>query len=134
MTNIVIVSAARTALGSFNGTLAFAPCGSTGGDAIKEALSRAKVAPAESLRSHHGAGSLCRSSAWAPRVRRRWLPVFLPIRPLMLSIRFVDRACVRLPTARMAIKAGDAKVIIAGDLENMSLSHHSIFLRNGVHL
>ena len=45
--NIVIVSAARTAVGSFNGALSSFSAASLGGLAIKTALERAKIAPAD---------------------------------------------------------------------------------------
>ena len=81
MSEVVIVSAARTPVGAFNGAFANTPAHELGKVAIAAALERAKVDPARSTRSSSGR---CSRPA---RVRTRlgrlpWRPASQPKRPL----------------------------------------------------
>ena len=57
---IVIASAARTPVGTFNGAFAGTPAHQLGATAIKGALERAGVDPVRCRRSHHGPDPVCR--------------------------------------------------------------------------
>jgi len=133
MTNIVIVGAARTAIGSFSGALSSRAAADLGGDALKEAMSRAKVAPAEICEVVMGqvlSGGLGMGPA-----RQAAMAAGVPAEKTAYGVNQICGSGLRsIANGAMAIKAGDAKIIAAGGMENMSLSHHSMNLRNGVRM
>ena len=101
-TDIVIVSAARTAVGSFNGALGGVPAHELGAVAVKAALERAKVASRRSRRGDPRPGADRRARARTRRVRRRSRPAFPTARPPSASIRSAAPACApwRSPPSR----------------------------------
>jgi acetyl-CoA C-acetyltransferase len=113
-TDIVIVSAARTAVGSFNGALGGAPAHELGAVALKAALERAKVQPGEVdeviLGQVLGAG----------------------MGQTAFGVNQVCGSGLRaVALAAQQIQAGDASVVVAGGQESMSLSPHAAHLRAG---
>ena len=133
MTNIVIVSATRTALGSFNGALASRSAAQLGGDVIKEALSRAKVDAADVCEVIMG-NVLSAGLGMGP-ARQAAMAGGVPSDKTAYGVNQICGSGLRsVANGAMAIKAGDAKIIVAGGMENMSLSHHAIYLRNGIRM
>ncbi len=131
MSNIVIVGAARTAIGSFGGSLAAKSAAELGGIVIKEAMNRAKVAPAEICEVVMGqilAGGLGMGPA-----RQAAMAAGVPQEKTAYAVNQICGSGLRsVANGMMAIKAGDAKIVVAGGMESMSNSHHSVFLRNGI--
>lgn len=130
MTNVVIVSAARTAVGSFNGAFANTPAHDLGAAVIAEVAARAGVDKAEveetilgqvltagqgqnpARQAHIKAGFAKEASAW--------------------SLNQVCGSGLRaVALGAQHVQLGDAKIIVAGGQENMSLSPHVAHLRAG---
>lgn len=133
MTNIVIVSAARTAIGSFNGTLATKSAAELGGIAIKEAMARAKVAPADVCEVI--LGQILSAGLGMGPARQAAMAAGVPVEKTAYAINQICGSGLRaVANGAMAIKAGDAKIIVAGGMESMSNSQHAIFIRNGVRM
>ncbi len=123
MSDVVIVSAARTAIGKFGGTLAKVPAARLGAHVIKAALARAGVAPdqvSEVIMGHvltAGVGQ----NAGRQAARYAGLPDMVPA----LTINKVCGSGMKaIHMAAQAIKAGDARIMVAGGQENMSLAPH----------
>jgi len=133
MSNIVIVSAARTAIGSFNGALASESAATLGSLVIKEVLARAKVAPADVCEVIMGqvlAGGLGMGPA-----RQAAMAAGVPADKTAYAVNQICGSGLRaVANGMMAIKAGDAQVVVAGGMESMSNSMHAIALRNGIRM
>jgi acetyl-CoA C-acetyltransferase len=131
--NIVIAGAARTAIGSFNGTLASTPAATLGSIAIKAALQRAKVDASDVCEVIMGqvlAGGLGMGPA-----RQAAMAAGVPAEKTAYAVNQICGSGLRsVANGYMAIRSGDAKIVVAGGMENMSLSHHSMHLRNGVRM
>jgi len=133
MTNVVIVSATRTALGSFNGALSTVSAAQLGGSVIKEALLRAKVPAADVCEVIMG-NVLSAGLGMGP-ARQAAMAGGIPMEKTAYGINQICGSGLRaVANGCMAIKAGDAQIIVAGGMENMSLSHHAIYLRNGIRM
>ena len=133
MSNVVIVSATRTAIGSFNGALASRPVAQLGGDVIKEALVRAKLQPAdvcEVVLGHVLSAGLGMGPA-----RQAAIAAGIPAEKTAYAVNQICGSGLRaVANGCMAIKAGDAQIVVAGGMENMSLSQHAIYLRDGIRM
>ena len=116
---VVIVSAVRTAIGSFQGTLKDVPATTLGGIVIKEALARAGVAGEqvdEVIMGNVLAAGLGQNPA-----RQASLAAGLPHAVPALTINKVCGSGLKaVHIAAQAILAGDADIIVAGGFENMS--------------
>ncbi len=133
MTNIVIVSATRTAIGSFNGALSSRPAVQLGADVIKEALIRAKVQAADI--DEVVMGNVLSAGLGMGPARQAAIGAGIPSEKTAYGVNQICGSGLRaVANGAMAIKAGDASVIVAGGMENMSLSHHAIYLRNGIRM
>lgn len=133
MTNIVIVSATRTAIGSFNGALSARPAVQLGADVIKEALIRAKVQAADV--DEVIMGNVLSAGLGMGPARQAAIGAGVPVEKTAYGVNQICGSGLRaVANGAMAIKAGDASVIVAGGMENMSLSHHAIYLRNGLRM
>ncbi len=133
MTNIVIVSATRTAIGSFNGALSSRPAVQLGADVIKEALIRAKVQAADV--DEVVMGNVLSAGLGMGPARQAAIGAGVPSEKTAYGVNQICGSGLRaVANGAMAIKAGDASVIVAGGMENMSLSHHAIYLRNGIRM
>jgi acetyl-CoA C-acetyltransferase len=132
MRDVVIVGAARTAIGSFLGSLASVPGPRLGATAIKAAIERAGVAPAEVGLVHMGM-VLPAGVGQAPA---RQAALFAGL-PQSVPCVTVNKVCgsgleAVLGAAR-AIAAGDTEIAVAGGMESMSNAPHVVRgLRNGV--
>jgi acetyl-CoA C-acetyltransferase len=123
MTDIVIVSAVRTAVGKFGGSLASVPAPELGGIVIKCALERAKVDPA--LVSDVLMGNVLTAGLGQNPARQAAIKAGLPVEvPAMTINRVCGSGLQAVMTGSNAIIAGDAEIIVAGGQENMSRTPH----------
>ncbi|HEU0036818.1 MAG TPA: acetyl-CoA C-acetyltransferase [Kofleriaceae bacterium] len=132
MRDVVIVGAARTAIGSFLGALSSVPATKLGATAIKAALERAGVAPGDVGLVHMGM-VLPAGVGQAP-ARQAALYAGLPQAVPCVTVNKVCGSGLEavLGAARM-IAAGDVEIAVAGGMESMSNAPHVLRgLRNGV--
>ncbi len=131
MSDIVIVAATRTPIGSFNGSLSGYSAAQLGELVIREALSRAKVDAAEV--DEVLMGQILTAGQGMNPARQAALNAGLPVGSTAMTINQVCGSGLRAVALGMqAILAGDAKVVVAGGQESMTNSHHSAWLRGGV--
>jgi len=130
MSGVVIVSAARTAVGAFGGGLSTVQAAVLGETAIKAALSRAGMAPedvSEVIMGHvlqAGQGqNTARQAAMGAGIAKEC--------PAMTINQVCGSGLRAVALAAQAVKTGDAGVVVAGGHESMSLSPHGTFLRPG---
>jgi acetyl-CoA C-acetyltransferase len=123
MKEVVIVSAVRTPIGSFGGVLSSVPATKLGAAAIKGALSAINLDPKEVQEVIFG-NVLQANEGQAPA---RQAAIFAGLSNETPSTT-VNKVCASgmkaIMMAAQAIKAGDADVIVAGGMENMSLVPH----------
>ncbi|NYF24324.1 acetyl-CoA C-acetyltransferase [Sporosarcina sp. JAI121] len=125
---VVIISAVRSAIGSFLGTLKDVPATEIGATVIKEALKRAGVAP-ESV-DEVIMGNVLQSGLGQNPARQAAMKAGLPETVPSLTINKVCGSGLKaVHLARQAIAAGDADIIVAGGMENMSQAPY--ILKNG---
>ncbi|MBG0803306.1 acetyl-CoA C-acetyltransferase [Methylocystis sp. H4A] len=130
MTDIVIVSAARTAVGSFNGAFGAVPAHELGAVAIKAALERAKVQPSEV--NEVILGQVLDSAQGQNPARQAAIKAGVPDSATAFGINQVCGSGLRaVALAAQQIQAGDASIIVAGGQESMSLAPHASQLRTG---
>ncbi|SOD95985.1 acetyl-CoA C-acetyltransferase [Caenispirillum bisanense] len=131
MTDIVVVSAVRTPLGSFAGSLAATPAAKLGEIAIKEAMSRAQVDAKEI--SEVIMGQVLSAGQGQNPARQAALGAGIDQHTPAYIMNQVCGSGLRTIAAGFAnIKAGLSDIVVAGGMENMSLSPHCSYLRNGV--
>ncbi|MEI9414426.1 acetyl-CoA C-acetyltransferase [Mesorhizobium sp. Cs1321R2N1] len=129
--SIVIASAARTAVGSFNGAFAATPAHELGAVVIKELLSRAGVEAAEV--DEVILGQVLTAAQGQNPARQASILAGLPKETTAWGLNQVCGSGLRaIALGMQQIATGDAKVIIAGGQESMSLSPHAEHLRAGV--
>jgi len=128
--DIVIVGAARTAVGSFNGSFSTIPAHELGAAAIKSALDRAKVEPAEV--DEVILGQVLTAAQGQNPARQTAIKVGIPQEKTAWTVNQVCGSGLRSVALGMQqIANGDAKIIVAGGQENMTLSPHAAYLRAG---
>ena len=127
---IVIVSAARTPVGSFNGALSSVPAHELGAIAIKAALERAKVEGAEV--DEVILGQILAAGHGQNPARQAAMKAGIPQEATAWGLNQLCGSGLRAVAIGMQqIANGDAKIIVAGGQESMSQAHHSAHLRNG---
>src|SRR3954465_3118968 len=123
MEDIVIVSAVRTGVGKFGGSLAKIPAPELGAIVIKEALARAKVDPAQV--GEVIMGQVLAAGAGQNPARQALLKAGLPKEVPGLTINAVCGSGLKaVMLAAQAIAWGDAEIVVAGGQENMSAAPH----------
>jgi acetyl-CoA C-acetyltransferase len=128
--DIVIVSAARTPVGSFNGTLSSVPAHTLGEVAIRAALERAHVAAADV--DEVIMGQVLSAGQGQNPARQAAVAAGIPIDKTAWGVNQVCGSGLRaVALGAQQIKTGDADIIVAGGQENMSLAPHVAHLRNG---
>ncbi|RWC29319.1 MAG: acetyl-CoA C-acetyltransferase [Mesorhizobium sp.] len=128
---IVVASAARTPVGSFNGAFAATPAHELGAVVIKELLSRAGVEPAEV--DEVILGQVLTAAQGQNPARQASINAGLPKETTAWGLNQVCGSGLRaIALGMQQIAAGDAKVIVAGGQESMSLAPHAQHLRAGV--
>ncbi|MBT8317107.1 MAG: acetyl-CoA C-acyltransferase [Lutibacter sp.] len=133
MKEIVIVSVARTPIGSFLGTLANIPAPKLGAISIKGALNKINLDPKlvdEVLMGNVVSSGLGQAPA-------RQAAIFAGI-PDTVPCTTINKVCASgmkaIMIAAQTIKAGDAEIIVAGGMENMSSIPHYVAGRTGTKL
>ncbi len=130
MTDIVIVSAARTPVGSFSGAFAATSAHELGKAAILAALQRASVDPKEV--SEVVLGQVLTAGQGMNPARQASRAAGVPDEAPAWGLNQVCGSGLRaVAVGYQQIKAGDAAVVVAGGQENMSLAQHSAHLRAG---
>jgi acetyl-CoA C-acetyltransferase len=128
---VVIVSAVRTPLGSFMGALSSVPATKLGAAAIKGALKKINLDP--KLVDEVLMGNVVQAGNGQAPARQAALYAGLSE---SVACTTINKVCASGMKAVMqgaqAIIAGDAEIVVAGGMENMSLIPHYVHLRNGV--
>jgi acetyl-CoA C-acetyltransferase len=128
--DVVIVSAARTPVGSFNGSLSSVPAHTLGEVAIRAALDRAHVPPADV--DEVIMGQVLTAGEGQNPARQAAIAAGIPIEATAWGLNQVCGSGLRaVAVGAQQIKAGDADIIVAGGQESMSLAPHVAHLRNG---
>ncbi len=129
-TDIVVVSAARTAVGSFNGALSALPAHDLGAVAVKAAVERAKVAPEEV--DEVILGQILAAGHGQNPARQAAMKAGIPQEATAWGLNQLCGSGLRaVAIGLQQIANGDAKVIVAGGQESMSQAQHVAHLRNG---
>jgi acetyl-CoA C-acetyltransferase len=130
MSDIVIVGAARTAVGAFNGGFANTPAHDLGAIAIKAALERAKVDAAEV--DEVILGQVLTAAQGQNPARQAAIHAGIPNDKTAWGLNQVCGSGLRtVAIAMQQIANGDAGIIVAGGQESMSLSAHAAHMRSG---
>jgi len=130
MTDIVIVSAARTPVGSFNGALASLPAHELGKIAIQAAIARAGVDAADI--DEVVMGQVLQAGAGQGPARQASVNAGVPVESPAWSVNQLCGSGLRaVALAAQQIAAGDADIVVAGGQESMSQSPHAQNLRGG---
>jgi acetyl-CoA C-acetyltransferase len=130
MTNVVIASAARTAVGSFGGSFANTPAHDLGAAVLEAVVARAGVDKSEV--SETILGQVLTAAQGQNPARQAHVNAGLPLESAAWSINQVCGSGLRaVALGAQHIQLGDADIIIAGGQENMTLSPHAAHLRAG---
>lgn len=130
MSDIVIVSAARTPVGSFNGALASLASHDLGMVAIKAAVARAGIEPGQV--DEVILGQVLQAGAGMGPARQAAVKAGIPIESPAWSINQLCGSGLRsVALGLQQIASGDATIVVAGGQESMSQAPHVTHLRNG---
>ena len=129
-TTIVIASAARTPVGSFNGALGSVPAHELGKAAIKAALERAGVAAGDV--SEVILGQILTAGQGQNPARQASLAAGIPVDTPAWGMNQICGSGLRAVALGMQqIQTGDASIVVAGGQESMSQSMHAAHMRDG---
>jgi len=129
--SVVIASAARTAVGSFNGAFGTIPAHELGAAAVKGALERANVSPEEV--DEVILGQVLQAGEGQNPARQAAMKAGVPKEATAWSVNQLCGSGLRAVALGMQqIALGDAKIIVAGGQESMSMAPHAAHLRGGV--
>jgi acetyl-CoA C-acetyltransferase len=124
-TDIVIVAAARTAVGKFGGTLAKTPAPELGAAVVKALLERARISGDQV--NELILGQVLQAAAGQNPARQTVIRAGLPQGVPALTINAVCGSGLKaVMLAAQAIRDGDSEIIIAGGQESMSLAPHAL--------
>ncbi|MEO1151844.1 MAG: acetyl-CoA C-acetyltransferase [Pseudomonadota bacterium] len=130
MTDVIIASAARTAIGAFGGSLASVPAAELGRTVIADAMARAGIEGAdvdETIMGH-----VLQAAQGQNTARQASLNAGIPQERPAATINQVCGSGLRtVAMAAQAIRVGDARIVVAGGHENMSMAPHAAHLRDG---
>ena len=130
MSDIVIVSAARTAVGSFNGALSSLPAHELGKIAIMAAVERAGISAADV--NEVIMGQVLQAGAGQGPARQASINAGIPVESPAWSLNQLCGSGLRaVALGAQQISQGDAAIVIAGGQESMSQSPHAANIRNG---
>jgi acetyl-CoA C-acetyltransferase len=131
MDDIVIVSAARTPVGSFNGALGSLSAHALGAIALQAAIERAGVEAADV--DEVILGQVLAAGEGQNPTRQAARAAGVPDSATAFGINQVCGSGLRaVALAAQQIRTGESNVVVAGGMESMSLSQHAAHLRNGV--
>ena len=130
MTNVVIASAARTAVGSFNGSFANTPAHDLGAAVLEALVERAGIEKADV--SETILGQVLTAGQGQNPARQAHVNAGLPVESAAWSINQVCGSGLRaVALGAQHIMLGDASIVAAGGQENMTMSPHVQNLRAG---
>jgi acetyl-CoA C-acetyltransferase len=130
MSDIVIVSAARTPVGSFNGALSSLPASELGKIAIQAAIERAGITAADV--DEVILGQVLQAAAGQGPARQAAVNAGIPVESPAWSLNQLCGSGLRaVALAAQQIQTGDANIVVAGGQESMSQAPHAQQLRNG---
>ena len=130
MTDVVIVSAARTPVGSFLGALSSLPASKLGEIAIKAALERAGVSPADV--DEVILGHVLQAATGQGPARQASMGAGIPKETPAWSLNQICGSGLRaVAIGAQQIALGDARIVVAGGQESMSQAPHAQALRTG---
>lgn len=131
MKKVVIVSAVRTPIGSFMGALSSVSATELGGIAIKGALD--KINLDANLVNEVYMGNVVSAGLGQAPARQAALNAGLSTNTICTTVNKVCASGMKaVMLASQAILCGDAEIVVAGGMENMSMIPHYMHLRNGV--
>ena len=131
MEEVVIVAAARTAVGSFNGAFATVHAHTLGTVALKAAMERARIEPGEVQEVI--LGQVLTAAQGQNPARQAARHAGIPDGATAFGINQVCGSGLRaVALAAQQIRTGESTVVLAGGQESMSLSTHAGYLRAGV--
>ncbi|MEJ4087232.1 acetyl-CoA C-acyltransferase [Galbibacter orientalis] len=131
MKKVVIVSAARTPIGSFLGSLSTVPAPKLGAVAIKGALDKIKLDP--SLVEEVLMGNVVQAGEGQAPARQAAIYAGIPNTVPCTTVNKVCASGMKaVMQAAQTIALGDASIVVAGGMENMSQIPHYVHMRNGV--
>jgi acetyl-CoA C-acetyltransferase len=129
--DIVIVSAARTPVGAFNGAFANLPAHELGKTAIKAALERAGVEAGRV--SEVIMGQILTAGQGQNPARQASIGAGIPVESPAWGVNMLCGSGLRaVALGYQAIANGDSEIVVAGGQESMSMAPHCQHLRNGV--
>ena len=133
MSDIVIASAARTPVGSFNGAFGSVPAHDLGTVAIKGALERAGVDAAEV--SEVIMGQILTAGQGQNPARQASINAGVPQESPAWGVNMLCGSGLRtVALGWQAIRNGDSKIVVAGGQESMSMAPHAQHLRSGARM
>ncbi len=129
--DVVIVSAARTAVGSFNGAFANTPAHDLGAAAIKAALERAGVDPGRV--SEVIMGQILTAAQGQNPARQASIKAGVPVESPAWGVNQLCGSGLRtVALGYQALMNGDSEIVVAGGQESMSMAPHAQYLRGGI--
>jgi acetyl-CoA C-acetyltransferase len=129
--DVVIVSAARTPVGSFNGAFATTPAHDLGAVAIKAALERAGIEPGRV--SEVIMGQILTAAQGQNPARQASIAAGIPVESPAWGVNQLCGSGLRtVALGYQALLNGDSEIVVAGGQESMSMAPHAQYLRGGV--
>jgi acetyl-CoA C-acetyltransferase len=123
MTDVVIVAAGRTAIGSFNGALSKVPATELGAHVIRHLLAKSGISPAQV--SEVILGQVLTAGIGQNGARQASIKAGIPdMVPAMTINKVCGSGLKATHLAAQAIKSGDAEIVVAGGQESMTLAPH----------
>ncbi|XP_043858654.1 acetyl-CoA acetyltransferase, cytosolic [Dromiciops gliroides] len=128
---VVIVSAARTAIGSFNGALSIVPVHELGSTVIKEVLKRASVTPEDV--SEVIFGHVLSAGCGQNPVRQASVGAGIPYAIPAWSCQMICGSGLKaVCLGAQSVGSGESSIVVAGGMESMSKAPHFVHLRTGL--
>ena len=122
---VVLAGACRTAIGKMGGALSTVPAAELGSIVIKEALNRAGVKPEQV--DHVYMGCVIQAGLGQNVARQASIKAGLPVEVPAVTVNVVCGSGLNaVNMAAQMIKAGDADIVVAGGMENMSLAPYAM--------
>ena len=129
--DVVIVSAARTPVGSFNGAFATMPAHDLGAIAIKAALERGGIEPGRV--SEVIMGQILTAAQGQNPARQASIAAGIPVESPAWGVNQLCGSGLRtVALGYQALLNGDSEIVVAGGQESMSVAPHCAYLRGGV--
>ena len=131
--DVVITSAARTAVGSFGGSLSSLTAPQLGSEVIKKVLEKSEIKPEQVDTVYMG--QILAAGVGQNPARQAAIHAGIPVEKTATTInQLCGSGLAAVAFGYNSIKCGDAKIVVAGGQESMSNAPHFINLRNGVKL